>query len=90
MKHYATDKWNILDWLFIMVYTIGMVLRICEGTGFRISSKCLLVMAFMFLCIRMLNLCCMTEFLGPKLVIIKRMVCRLIFSDIAINEFTVL
>lgn len=89
MKRYATDTWNILDWSFIMVYTIGMLLRVCEGPGFQISSKCLLVAAFMFLCIRILNLCCMTQFLGPNLVIIKRMVCIFVHSDIVLNESNV-
>lgn len=68
--------WNVSDWLFIMGYATGMILRAGEGIGFQTASKCLLVVAFMLLCIRILNLCCMTEFLGPKLVIIKKMVCK--------------
>ncbi|VDH96910.1 Hypothetical predicted protein [Mytilus galloprovincialis] len=74
IKRYTTDMWNVSDWLFIMGYATGMILRAGEGIGFQTASKCLLVVAFMLLCIRILNLCCMTEFLGPKLVIIKKMI----------------
>ncbi|CAC5385200.1 TRPM2 [Mytilus coruscus] len=74
LKNYAKDWWNILDWLFVVGYTSGMLVRAGEGSGFQGTSKCLLLAAFMLLCIRTLNLCCMTEFLGPKLVIIRKMI----------------
>ncbi|CAC5385236.1 MIB [Mytilus coruscus] len=74
LKSYASDWWNTLDWLFNIAYTLGMILRTGEGSGFRNTSKCLLLLAFMILCVRILNICCMTEFLGPKLVIIRKMI----------------
>ncbi|XP_071146987.1 transient receptor potential cation channel subfamily M member 2-like [Mytilus edulis] len=73
-KNYASDWWNILDWLFIVGYTSGMLVRAGTESGFKNASKCLLLLTFMLLCIRVLNLCCMTEFLGPKLVIIRKMI----------------
>ncbi|XP_052082917.1 uncharacterized protein LOC127720378 [Mytilus californianus] len=74
LKSYASDWWNTLDWLFNIAYMLGMLLRAGEGSGFRNTSKCLLLLAFMILCVRILNICCMTEFLGPKLVIIRKMI----------------
>ncbi|CAG2190876.1 TRPM2 [Mytilus edulis] len=74
LKSYASDWWNTLDWLFNISYTLGMLLRAGYGSGFQNTSKCLLLLAFMILCIRILNICCMTEFLGPKLIIIRKMI----------------
>ncbi|XP_063408792.1 transient receptor potential cation channel subfamily M member 2-like [Mytilus trossulus] len=74
LKSYASDWWNTLDWLFNISYTLGMLLRAGGGSGFLNTSKCLLLLAFMILCVRILNICCMTEFLGPKLIIIRKMI----------------
>ncbi|VDI52823.1 Hypothetical predicted protein, partial [Mytilus galloprovincialis] len=74
LKSYAKDWWNTLDWLFNISYTLGMLLRAGNDSGFQNTSKCLLLLAFMILCVRILNICCMTEFLGPKLIIIRKMI----------------
>ncbi|CAC5385227.1 TRPM2 [Mytilus coruscus] len=74
LKSYASDWWNTLHWLFNISYTLGMILRAGAGSGFQNTSKCLLLLAFTILCVRILNICCMTEFLGPKLVIIRKMI----------------
>ncbi|CAG2256782.1 TRPM2 [Mytilus edulis] len=76
LKSYAKDWWNTLDWLFNISYTLGMLLRAGNDSGFQNTSKCLLLLAFMILCVRILNICCMTEFLGPKLIIIRKMLER--------------
>ncbi|XP_063404322.1 transient receptor potential cation channel subfamily M member 2-like [Mytilus trossulus] len=71
---FVIDWWDILDWTLIVVYATGMLLKFHEGSGFQTTSKVLLVAEFMALCTRILHLCCMTEFLGPKLVVIRKMV----------------
>lgn len=58
-----------------------MLLRAGEGSACLTTSKCLLVAVFMLLCIRLMNICCMTQFLGPKLVIIRKMVRQILLSD---------
>ncbi|XP_052083007.1 transient receptor potential cation channel subfamily M member-like 2 isoform X1 [Mytilus californianus] len=75
-KSYANDWWNRLDWLSILVYTLGMCLKFGERRIQQDASKVSLVVAFILLCIRILNLFCMSEILGPKLVMIRKM-----FSD---------
>lgn len=75
-KSYAQYKWNFVDWLLIILYTSGMLLKAVKGSSSQMASKVLLVAALMAICTRILNLCFMTEFLGPKLVIIQRMVCK--------------
>lgn len=80
-KSYTSDWYNRIDWMVIIGYTFGMILRSGEGSSFRITSKCLLLIAFMLLCIRVLIFCCMTSFLGPKLVIIQKLVCIIIIIN---------
>ncbi|CAC5361695.1 TRPM3 [Mytilus coruscus] len=72
-KSYASDWWNRLDWLSMIVYSSGMLLKLWQGPQFRDASKVLLVAAFILLSIRILNLCCMSAILGPKLVMIREM-----------------
>ncbi|XP_076086026.1 transient receptor potential cation channel subfamily M member 3-like [Mytilus galloprovincialis] len=72
--NYSIDWWNLLDWLMIALYTTGMLLKTGEGSGFQITSKLLLVVTFTALCTRLLHFTCMTEFLGRKLVINRKMI----------------
>ncbi|VDI79732.1 Hypothetical predicted protein, partial [Mytilus galloprovincialis] len=71
---YSIDWWNLLDWLMIALYTTGMILKTGEGSGFQITSKLFLVVTFTALCTRLLHLTCMTEFLGRKMVINRKMI----------------
>ncbi|CAC5426523.1 unnamed protein product [Mytilus coruscus] len=73
-KSYSIDCWNLLDWMLIAVYTAGMLLKFLEGSGFQMASKLLLVAAFMALCTKLLHLSYMTEFLGRKLIINRKMI----------------
>ncbi|XP_052097396.1 transient receptor potential cation channel subfamily M member 2-like isoform X1 [Mytilus californianus] len=74
IKPYFRDWWNIADCILIIGYTSGMLLRAVEGSFFRTTSKCLLVAIFMLICIRLLSLYYINEFLGPKLIIIRMMI----------------
>lgn len=75
--------------MLITVYAIGMLLKFQEGSGFQTTSKILLVAEFMALCTRILHLCCMTEFLGPKLVVIRKMVRSSISNTILYNRHVI-
>lgn len=92
-KSYASDWWNRLDWLSMAVYTCGMLLKLGEGSHVRNASKILLVAAFILLSIRIINLCCMSSILGPKLVMIRKMVCSStldkMFRPLAWNKYTI-
>ncbi|XP_055999756.1 transient receptor potential cation channel subfamily M member 2-like [Ostrea edulis] len=70
---YIRDPWNILDWLSMITYTCGMLLKSGSGLNYFNASKIFLVLAFILLSIRVLNLFCISELLGPKLVIIQKM-----------------
>ncbi|XP_062575810.1 transient-receptor-potential-like protein [Saccostrea cucullata] len=72
-KEYIKSPWNILDWLSMTMFACGMLLKFGNGLNYYNASKILLVLAFIFLSIRVFNLFCISELLGPKLVIIQKM-----------------
>ncbi|VDI25426.1 Hypothetical predicted protein, partial [Mytilus galloprovincialis] len=71
LKKYMCNVWNLLDWAVMIVYAsaVGLMFR----DGFEDSSEILLVLTFILLSIRILNLFSISEYLGPKLVIIQKM-----------------
>ncbi|XP_056004040.1 uncharacterized protein LOC125661033 isoform X1 [Ostrea edulis] len=68
---YLRDWWNRLDWLTLIVYCCGMLTKL-GGTNHN-ACKTLLVLAFILMCARFLNLLMISEIIGAKLVMIKRM-----------------
>ncbi|XP_052074333.1 uncharacterized protein LOC127712112 isoform X27 [Mytilus californianus] len=72
-KRYISSWWNRLDWALMLAYTIGMSLKFADNGIHEDASKIFLVVTFILLSIRILNMFSISEFLGPKLVIIQKM-----------------
>ncbi|CAC5421436.1 unnamed protein product [Mytilus coruscus] len=72
-KRYMSNVWNLLDWVVIFVYASGMFLKFGDDGTQVDSTKILLVLTFILLSIRILNMFSISEYLGPKLVIIQKM-----------------
>ncbi|XP_063448005.1 uncharacterized protein LOC134727554 [Mytilus trossulus] len=72
-KRYMCNVWNLLDWTVMLVYAIGMFLKLGKDVTYEDSTKILLVLTFILLSIRILNMFSISEYLGPKLVIIQKM-----------------
>ncbi|XP_062599328.1 transient receptor potential cation channel subfamily M member-like 2 [Saccostrea cucullata] len=70
---YLTDKWNVLDWLCIVLYLCGMIVKLGETDDYLNASKVLLVATYILFCVRILHMFCVSELLGPKLVMIQKM-----------------
>ncbi|ESO93554.1 hypothetical protein LOTGIDRAFT_161660 [Lottia gigantea] len=73
-RTYFTDYWNILDLMTIFLFAFGIILRfIPNDTTFEIArvSLCLNLISFYF---RILHIFSVNKQLGPKLVMIRRMV----------------
>ncbi|XP_071179857.1 uncharacterized protein [Mytilus edulis] len=68
-KRYICNVWNLLDWAVMVVYASGMSLIFSN----IVWSNILLVLTFILLSIRIINMFSISEYLGPKLVIIKKM-----------------
>ncbi|CAC5374193.1 unnamed protein product [Mytilus coruscus] len=72
-KRYMCNVWNLLDWTVMFVYASGMFLKFGNNVTHEDSTKILLVLTFILLSIRILNMFSISEYLGPKLVIIQKM-----------------
>ncbi|XP_061170919.1 uncharacterized protein LOC133180400 [Saccostrea echinata] len=72
-KTYITDWTNYLEWSIMVFYLCGMLVKCGNGDTYRIAEKCLLVLSFILMCIRFLNLLIISEIIGAKLVIIRKM-----------------
>ncbi|CAG2256278.1 TRPM2 [Mytilus edulis] len=72
-KRYMCNVWNLLDWTVMCVYASGMFLKFEDDVTYKDSTKILLVLTFILLSIRILNMFSISEYLGPKLVIIQKM-----------------
>ncbi|XP_061170920.1 uncharacterized protein LOC133180401 [Saccostrea echinata] len=72
-REYVNDWWNRLDWMLMGVYLGGMLLKLGEGEKYHNASKTLLVLTFILMCIRSLNMLMISEIIGAKLVMIKKM-----------------
>ncbi|XP_062570594.1 transient receptor potential cation channel subfamily M member 2-like [Saccostrea cucullata] len=72
-KEYVNDWWNRLDWMSMGAYLGGMLLKLGEGEVFRTASKTFFVLTFILMCIRSLNMLMISEIIGAKLVMIKKM-----------------
>ncbi|XP_052074168.1 transient receptor potential cation channel subfamily M member-like 2 [Mytilus californianus] len=72
-KNYLKDSWNQLDWALMVVYAAAMILKFGDDQTYQDASQILLVVTFILLSIRILHMFSMSQFLGPKLVIIHKM-----------------
>jgi hypothetical protein len=58
----------------MVMYLIGMLLQLGDSKIYEYASKAVLSMTFGLMCIRILNLLMVSELVGAKLVMIKKMV----------------
>lgn len=59
------------------MYASGMILKFGDDKAYQDASQILLVVTFILLSIRILHMFSMSKFLGPKLVIIHKMVSQI-------------
>ncbi|XP_056004039.1 transient receptor potential cation channel subfamily M member-like 2 isoform X2 [Ostrea edulis] len=70
---YLSNWWNRLDWLTMTVYLSGMLTKLGSGQAYHNASKILLVLTFILMCVRFLNSLTISEIVGPKLVMVRKM-----------------
>lgn len=79
MVNYISEVWNILDVLTILTFIAGIILRVIPISAcpecFN-ASRIVLSINLMTFCFRFLHIFSVHKELGPKLVMIGRMVCR--------------
>ena len=71
---YFTDSWNILDVITVVLFTIGMILRFVPDDNFLEAARVVLSLNLVSFFLRILHIFSVNKQLGPKLVMIRRMV----------------
>ena len=77
---YYKSMWNFLDLAFILVFYSGLVVRSISDSDPHVvdenhmASTLIFIASFAMMCIRILNLFCISELIGPYLVVINGMV----------------
>ncbi|XP_059896927.1 transient receptor potential cation channel subfamily M member 2 [Gadus macrocephalus] len=76
-KLYISDLWNILDVLSILLFIMGLAFRLT--TELFYAGKILLCIDYIVFCLRLMAIFTISKTLGPKIIIVKRMVMDLFF-----------
>uniref|UniRef100_A0A3Q1FJK9 Transient receptor potential cation channel, subfamily M, member 2 n=1 Tax=Acanthochromis polyacanthus TaxID=80966 RepID=A0A3Q1FJK9_9TELE len=76
-KMYINELWNILDVLSILLFIIGLAFRLT--TKLLYPGKVLLCIDFVVFCLRLMAIFTISRTLGPKIIIVKRMMMDMFF-----------
>uniref|UniRef100_A0A672HNE4 Transient receptor potential cation channel, subfamily M, member 2 n=1 Tax=Salarias fasciatus TaxID=181472 RepID=A0A672HNE4_SALFA len=76
-KMYINELWNILDVLSIIVFLIGLAFRLTSGLFY--AGKVILCIDFVVFCLRLMAIFTISRTLGPKIIIVRRMMMDLFF-----------
>uniref|UniRef100_A0A8C6XGJ8 Transient receptor potential cation channel subfamily M member 2 n=1 Tax=Naja naja TaxID=35670 RepID=A0A8C6XGJ8_NAJNA len=68
---YFSDFWNKLDACAILIFIVGLICRWFPATLY--PGRIVLSLAFIIFCLRLLHIFTISKTLGPKIIIVKRM-----------------
>ena len=75
LYQYITDPWNVLDVITILMFIAGLILRFTPMcTGCFEAGRILLALDIVPFILRVLHISYINKQLGPKLIMIGRMV----------------
>ncbi|XP_007577662.1 transient receptor potential cation channel subfamily M member 2-like, partial [Poecilia formosa] len=74
---YIRELWNILDILSIVLFCIGLVFRLT--TKLFYPGKIILCIDFVVFCLRLMAIFTISQTLGPKIIIVKKMMMDIFF-----------
>ncbi|XP_060539079.1 transient receptor potential cation channel subfamily M member 2 isoform X1 [Pantherophis guttatus] len=74
---YFSDFWNKLDACAILIFIVGLVCRWFPATLY--PGRIVLSLAFIIFCLRLLHIFTISKTLGPKIIIVKRMMKDIFF-----------
>ncbi|XP_073710852.1 transient receptor potential cation channel subfamily M member 2-like [Misgurnus anguillicaudatus] len=78
-KMYIKDVWNILDVLSIVLFIAGLVCRLNTSDTLFYIGKVILCIDFIIFCLRLMAIFTISRTLGPKIIIVRRMMTDLFF-----------
>ncbi|XP_076603767.1 transient receptor potential cation channel subfamily M member 2 [Chaetodon auriga] len=76
-RRYINERWNILDVLSIVLFVIGLAFRLT--TKLFYAGKVLLCIDFVVFCLRLMAIFTISRTLGPKIIIVRRMMMDMFF-----------
>ncbi|XP_037644765.1 transient receptor potential cation channel subfamily M member 2 [Sebastes umbrosus] len=76
-KMYINELWNILDVLSILLFILGLAFRLT--TELFYAGKILLCIDFVVFCLRLMAIFTISRTLGPKIIIVRRMMTDMFF-----------
>ncbi|XP_037136394.1 transient receptor potential cation channel subfamily M member 2 [Syngnathus acus] len=76
-RMYFRELWNILDVLSIILFIIGLVFRLT--TKLFYAGKIVLCIDFVVFCLRLMAIFSISRTLGPKIIIVRRMMMDMFF-----------
>ncbi|KAM9709328.1 transient receptor potential cation channel subfamily M member 2 isoform 2-T2 [Menidia menidia] len=76
-KMYIRDLWNILDVLSIILFIIGLGFRLTDVLFY--AGKVILCIDFVVFCLRLMAIFTISRTLGPKIIIVRRMMMDMFF-----------
>ncbi|KAJ8392633.1 hypothetical protein AAFF_G00073070 [Aldrovandia affinis] len=76
-KMYISDLWNILDVLSILLFLIGLCCRLTTVVFY--AGKVILCIDFIVFCLRLMAIFTISKTLGPKIIIVRRMMMDMFF-----------
>lgn len=76
-RRYINDIWNILDLLSMILFVIGLALRLTVRLFY--AGKVTLCIDFVVFCLRLMSIFTISRTLGPKIIIVRRMMTDLFF-----------
>ncbi|KYO36053.1 transient receptor potential cation channel subfamily M member 2 isoform X1 [Alligator mississippiensis] len=68
---YISDFWNKLDVCAILIFMAGLTCRLIPSTLY--PGRIILSLAFIIFCLRLMHIFTVSKTLGPKIIIVKRM-----------------
>uniref|UniRef100_A0A667XU22 Transient receptor potential cation channel, subfamily M, member 2 n=1 Tax=Myripristis murdjan TaxID=586833 RepID=A0A667XU22_9TELE len=74
---YINDLWNILDVLSILIFIVGLACRL--KTELFYAGKVILCVDFVVFCLRLMAIFTISRTLGPKIIIVRRMMMDMFF-----------
>ncbi|XP_041858356.1 transient receptor potential cation channel subfamily M member 2 isoform X1 [Melanotaenia boesemani] len=76
-RMYINDLWNILDVLSILIFLLGLAFRLTSQLFY--VGKVILCIDFVVFCLRLMAIFTVSRTLGPKIIIVRRMVKDMFF-----------
>ncbi|XP_043916462.1 transient receptor potential cation channel subfamily M member 2-like [Protopterus annectens] len=74
---YISDLWNKMDLLGLTVFIVGLICRLIPATFY--AGRVILSMDFIIFCVRLMYIFTVNKTLGPKLIIVTRMIKDIFF-----------